>query len=193
MKFINEISNKEKPQENKRGLSQKPVNDKHISNFNNDKLNSEISDLKRQLNDKNAIIEKLKLKIEELENKMNSLKIKYKEKTNLIQNLQNNINKKDQELQQLQSQLNNASYFSKNDNKFGFPIKFQAINNDFDLPMICNEKDLISRLEEELYNQFPRYKDYNTYLICKGSVLKRFKTVKENNIKKYDTILVRIV
>ena len=67
------------------------------------------------------------------------------------------------------------------------------MNSDFDLPMICKENDLISRLEEELYNQYPSYKDCNTYLISNGNIIKRFKTVKENNIKKYDTILVRIV
>ena len=186
------MSNEQKPQENKRGLSQKPNNNnKHISNSDNDKINSEISDLKKQLNNKNAIIEKLNTKIEALENKLNSIIKKYKEKASLIKDLQNNINKKDQELQQLQSQLN-TSYISKNGNKFGFPIKLQATNNEFDLPMICNENDLISRIEEELYNQYPKFKDYHTYLICKGTILKRFKTVKENNIKKYDTILVNI-
>ena len=95
-------------------------------------------------------------------------------------------------MQQLKSQLN-TYYISKPGAKFGFPIKFfQAINNEFDLPMICNENESISRLEEELYNQYPKYKDLDTYLICGGRVLKRFRTVKENNIKKYDTILVNI-
>ena len=96
-----------------------------------------------------------------------------------------------QELQQLKNKLN-AYNIDKNDNKFGFPIKFQAINNEFDLPMICNENESISRLEEELYNQYPKYKDLDTYLLCNGKILKRFRTVKENNIKKYDTILVNI-
>ena len=130
-------------------------------------------------------------KIQALENKLNSITNKYNEKTSLIQDLQNNINKKDQELQQLKSQLN-TYYISKPCAKFGFPIKFQAINSEFDLPMICNENDPISRLEEELYNQYPKYKDLDTYLICGGKVLKRFRTVKKNGIKIYDTILVNV-
>ena len=60
-------------------------------------------------------------------------------------------------------------------------------------PMICNKNDLISRLEEELYNQYPKYKELNTYLTCNGVVLKRFKTVEENNIKKGDAIIVNIL
>ena len=130
-------------------------------------------------------------KIQALENKLNSITNKYNEKTSLIQDLQKNINKKDQELQQLKSQLN-SYYMDKNDNKFGFPIKFQAISGEFDLPIVCNENESISRLEEELYNQYPKYKDLDTYLICGGRVLKRFRTVKENGIKIYDTILVNI-
>ena len=133
----------------------------------------------------------MNIKIQALENKLNSITNKYNEKTSLIQDLQKNINKKDQELQQLKSQLN-SYYMDKTDNKFGFPIKFQAINGEFDLPIVCNENESISRLEEELYNQYPKYKDLDTYLICGGRVLKRFRTVKENNIKKYDTILVNI-
>ena len=160
--------------------------------INGDKnLRYSISDLKNQLNNKNKIIENLNTKIQALENKLNSITNKYNEKTSLIQDLQKNINKKDQELQQLKSQLN-TYYISKPGAKFGFPIKFQAINNEFDLPMICNENESISRLEEELYNQYPKYKDLDTYLICGGKVLKRFRTVKENGIKIYDTILVNI-
>ena len=53
--------------------------------------------------------------------------------------------------------------------------------------------EAISRLEEELYNEYPKYKDYNTYLTCKGNILKRFKTIGENNIKKNDVILVNII
>ena len=59
--------------------------------------------------------------------------------------------------------------------------------------MICNKKESISRLEEELYNEYPKYKEFNTYLTCKGVVLKRFKTVEENNIKKGDAIIVNIM
>ena len=154
-------------------------------------LKSEISDLKNQLNHKNKIIENLNTKIQILEKQLNTITNKYNEKESQIQNLKNNINKKDEELQQLKNKLN-AYNIDKNDNKFGFPIKFQAINSEFDLPMICNENESISRLEEELYNQYPKYKDLDTYLICGGRVLKRFRTVKENNIKKYDTILVSI-
>ena len=78
------------------------------------------------------------------------------------------------------------------ENKRGFAISFRSNDQTINYPMICNVKDTISRLEEELYNEFPQYKDYNTYLTCNGIILKRFKTIGESNIKKGDTILVNI-
>ena len=136
---FSETSNNKKPQQKINDLSLKSKSNNIVSNSDsnsdNGKLYSEISNLKKQLKDKNTIIEKLNIKIQSLENKLNSIINKYKEKKSLIQDLQNNINKKDQELQQLQNQLG-SSYIGINDNKFGFPIKFQAINSEFDLPMI---------------------------------------------------------
>ena len=59
--------------------------------------------------------------------------------------------------------------------------------------MVCKDEDSLSRLEEELYNEYPKFKDYNTFLTNNGKVLKRFKTRGENNIKKGDTIVVNII
>ena len=59
--------------------------------------------------------------------------------------------------------------------------------------MSVKNSDLISRLEEELYNEYPEYKEYNTYLTVNGSIVKRFKTLEENKIKKGDAILVNII
>ena len=111
----------------------------------------------------------------------------------LITNLQNNLNQKEKELQQLKNQLVSNQIDNNSENKYGFAINFRSVSQDINHPMICNKKDSISRLEEELYNEYPKYKDYNTYLTCKGLILKRFKTVGENNIKKGDTIIVNIL
>ena len=58
--------------------------------------------------------------------------------------------------------------------------------------MSCKNSDLISRLEEELYSEYQEYKEYNTFLTVNGNLVKRFKTVGENKIKKGDAILVNI-
>ena len=58
--------------------------------------------------------------------------------------------------------------------------------------MPCKNTDIISRLEEKLYNEYPKYKDYNTYLTVNGNILKRFKSLNENGIKNGSTIIVNI-
>ena len=58
--------------------------------------------------------------------------------------------------------------------------------------MACKNTDIIARLEEKLYNEYPKYKDYNTYLTVNGNVIKRFKTLDENGIKNGNSIIVNI-
>ena len=58
--------------------------------------------------------------------------------------------------------------------------------------MKCKPSDLISRLEEQLYNEYPKYKDYNTYLTVNGNIIKRFKSLDENGIKNGNSITVNI-
>ena len=130
-----------------------------------------------------------------LQNELNGLKISYNNNLSFINQLQYNLNQKDQELIQLKNKLLSNSNKIKTDseNKIGFAITFRSISQDIIYPMVCNKKESISRLEEELYNEYPKYKEFNTYLTCKGVVLKRFKTVEENNIKKGDAIIVNIM
>ena len=111
-----------------------------------------------------------------------------------LQTLKFQINSKDQEIQKLKFQLNeNSKQINKSDKKWGFAIKFKSIDQKIDHAIVGNEQDTISSLEQELYNEYPEYKDYNTFLTSNGHPLKRFKTVGENNIKKGDTILVNVI
>ena len=46
------------------------------------------------------------------------------------------------------------------------------------------------RLEEKLNNDFPEYKDYETYFMVNGRRIRRFKTLNENHIKNRDLVCV---
>ena len=133
--------------------------------------------------------------INNLQKELNDLKISYNNNLSLFNQLKNSLNQKEQELSQLQNKLlsNSNQFKTYSENKIGFAIIFRSISQEIIYPMICNKNELISRLEEELYNEYPKYKEFNTYLTCNGVVLKRFKTVGENNIKKGDTIIVNII
>ena len=61
-----------------------------------------------------------------------------------------------------------------------FAISFESIDYRLRYPIVCRNNTTIARLEEEVYNAFPDYKECNTYLTCNGETLKRFKTIEEN-------------
>ena len=69
-------------------------------------------------------------------------------------------------------------------------VNFTSCENDINCPMPCKNTTLVSRLEEKLYNDYPRYKDFPTYLTVNGTIVSRFKTLEENGIKNGNSILV---
>ena len=56
--------------------------------------------------------------------------------------------------------------------------------------LACKNKDLFVRLEEILYQDFPQFKDYETYFEVRTKRIKRFKTIEENDIRSNDVISV---
>ena len=59
--------------------------------------------------------------------------------------------------------------------------------------LVCKNTDLFVRLEERLYEDYPQFKEYETYFEVKTRRIKRFKTLQENNIKTKDVINVFII
>ena len=59
--------------------------------------------------------------------------------------------------------------------------------------LVCKNTDLFVRLEERLYEDYPQFKEYETYFEVKTRRIKRFKTLQENNIETNDVINVFII
>ena len=71
-------------------------------------------------------------------------------------------------------------------------INFMSVSHDKIFPIVCLNTDALVKYEEIFYNEYPEYKDYNTYLTDNGNPIKRFKTIKENGIKQGSAIIVNI-
>ena len=56
--------------------------------------------------------------------------------------------------------------------------------------IICKNTEKFSRLEERLYKEAPDYFDSDIYFCVNGNVVKRYKTLKENNIHNSDIIIL---
>ena len=59
---------------------------------------------------------------------------------------------------------------------------------NYSLP--CKNTELFVRLEEKLYQDFPQFKDYETFFEVRTKRIKRFKTIEENDIRNNDVISV---
>ena len=168
-------------------------NNNYQQNFNN----QEIIYLKNELNNKNQIIEQLNIQINNLQNQLNDINNNNKLS---IQNLQYNINIKDQEIFNLKNKIEELNKFKINNYKLPnmidieqtLAINFMSLNHDKILPITCLKNETLVKYEEIFYNEYPEYKEYNTYLTANGKQIKRFKTIKENGIKKGSSIIVNI-
>ena len=165
------------------------------NNFQSQIINyqNQIKELKRELNNeknKNII---LKNENATLQNKINNL---YNENASLkdkIKLLENFLASKNIEQQKLLSDtiLNNKITSIKPGEEI-ISINFVSMgNNDIGhYSLICKNTDLFVRLEERLYEDFPEFKNYETYFEVNTKRIKRFKTIDENKIKSKDIITV---
>ena len=153
--------------------------------FKNQTLDKEIKKLNNIILNLNQGNKDLKKKLDE----DNSLKVK-------IKNLEKKIIDKDNEIQNYISQIkflkenkNEITYFIPGKEKI-ISVLFmtQGSNDIFNYSMPCKNTDLFVRLEEKLYNDFPKFKNYITYFMVDARKIFRFKTLEENKIKSNDII-----
>ena len=183
------------------------VNNQFGSQINTSKNNNlfyenQINTLQKQLNqEKNKnqqlINENTKLKniIKDLELKISNMK-KNEDK---IKILENEIIKKNKEIENYKSNINNNNLgFSITSIKPGekiMTVNFvtMGIQDIGHYSLACKNTDLFVRLEERLYQDYPQFKNYETYFEVKTKRIRRFKTLEENKIDNNDIINIFIV
>ena len=160
------------------------------------------------INKDNELLEenkKLKNKIKDLENEIIKLKEEnknmkkkldnYNTLENKLKNLEKEINNKNNEIQHYILQIKNIN---ENKNKITsiYPgetiisvlFMTQGSQDISNYSMACKNTDLFVKLEERLYNDFPQFKNYETFFKVNTRPILRFKTLEENRIKNNDII-----
>ena len=165
------------------------------NNFQSQIINyqNQIKELKRELNNeknKNII---LKNENATLQNKINILyneNASLKDKIKLLENFLASKNIGQQKL--LSDSILNNKITSIKPGEEIISVNFVSMgNNDIGhYSLICKNTDLFVRLEERLYEDFPEFKNYETYFEVNTKRIKRFKTIDENKIKSKDIITV---
>jgi len=184
--------------------SNKIINNNLIDNKNtllNDEknqLNNRIKQLEIDLNNEkeknknlNEQIKNYKKIIQDLNDKLSGNNVVV---DNKILELEKIIATKTDEINVLKSKLNISNINNIQPGEqiiaIGFTSSDQTIQNFF---RPCKDSDLFVKLEEKLYDEYPKYKDVETYFLVNGKKVLRFKSMKENNIKNGQVIMLNIV
>ena len=128
--------------------------------------------------------------------KLNAEINKLQDLKNKIILLENDLIKKNNEIQQLLIKNNNAKsnyeITSIHPGEKIMAINFVSMGNQdiMNYNLMCKNIDLFIRLEERLYEDFPQFKEFETYFEVNGKRIKRFKTIEQNNIKTNNVINV---
>ena len=109
-----------------------------------------------------------------------------------INDLEQLITTKNLEIKNLKNDQDDDSITTINPGEKIIAVFFTSTGQDIHKPIPCKNTETFARIEEKIYNEYPKYKEYNTYLTVNGNVIKRFKTFDENKIKNGDTIIVNI-
>ena len=117
---------------------------------------------------------------------------KLKEKNySFIEELQKLLDIKNKEIEELK--FNKNPLYNIKPGEQVFSINFMSIDQKIaNYSLICKNTDIFIRIEEQLYEDFPEYKERETYFMNKGNKIKRFQNLDENNIKKNDILVLYI-
>jgi hypothetical protein len=66
----------------------------------------------------------------------------------------------------------------------------QSINN---FKVIAKNKDKFSKLEEIVYDKYPKFKDTDNFFIVNGNRINRHRTLEENKIKDNDILTLGVI
>ena len=135
----------------------------------------------------NTQLNSYKNKVEQLNSEINSLKATLDSKNLEIQNL---TNYHKNELKKISQSTSNLEFCKQGEKLMA--VNFISKDEKVNLALPCKNTDTFVRLEEQLFNEYPDYKNVNTYFTVDGNIIKSNKTMEENNIKNTDAILLNI-
>ena len=109
-------------------------------------------------------------------------KIKLNE--NLVK-LNEEFNKKNNELTQIKEKLKKSTLILDKENII---LNIISFDESINFSILCKKTDTMTKIEEELYDKYPEYRNSDNYFLFKNQKINKFKSLEENNIIKGNTI-----
>jgi hypothetical protein len=95
---------------------------------------------------------------------------------------------KDKEIKKL-NKIKEAFPFEIKDGDQILTVIFVSADENIHYSFICKDSEQFSIVENRLYEVYPEYKGENTFIV-RGNKIKKNRTLKENNIKYSDIIML---
>ena len=138
-------------------------------------------------------------KINELENKIKKLELIIKEKDNIINeyktkelsNISNN-NNYIHRIKILEKEIEKFKDYCLLPGEKLFRIKFISIDQKLNFNAVAKNNDNFSKLENSLYEKYPKYKETENFFLVNGKKLNKHKTLDENKIKDNDVLTLSV-
>ena len=159
------------------------------------KYNELLNKLNEEKNKNKKYFEELskeKIKVKELNDKLKISKNSNNENIKKIKEMEKIIKSKNLEINKLKNNNDKNKITNIEAEEEIIAIFFTSINEEIYRPISCKNTDTFIKIEEKIYNEYPKYKDYNTHLTVNGKAIKKFKTLEENGIEDGNTIIVNI-
>ena len=163
-------------------------NNEKINNINNKEkllLLKQNEEYKNKINELENIIKELEIKIIEKDNLIKEEEIKKLDLTKKIkefENISNNIIELENEIKLFRT------YYDFSSNEKLISVKFISMNQEINSTIISKNTDSFSKIENILYEKYPKYKDSENYFIFNGRKINRNRTLEENKIRNNDTL-----
>ena len=95
------------------------------------------------------------------------------------------FNKKNNELTQIKEKLKKSTLILDKENII---LNIISFDESINFSILCKKTDTMTKIEEELYDKYPEYRNSDNYFLFKNQKINKFKSLEENNIIKGNTI-----
>ena len=114
-----------------------------------------------------------------------------------MNNIQNNSNdklinllsQKEEQIKELKDKIKRYPFVLEKNERL-MVIIFYSVDQKVHYPMICKNTDTIHKLEEKLYEEYPKLSERENYFLCKGGLINKFQSFEKMKIKNGDIIIL---
>jgi hypothetical protein len=69
-------------------------------------------------------------------------------------------------------------------------LKFQSVDQNINYFVICNEDEIFNIVVNKIFEVKKVFKEFGNIFLCNSNTINEYKSLKENKLKNYDTIIV---